>query len=927
MLPLAACRAFRHRFAMLCCAVSLGACSSGESTQSLIDSGKQYLAKKDDAAAVIQFKSALQKDPSSQEARVLLGEALMSSDIDGAILELTKALNEKVPAAKVLPTLTRALLLAGDYSKLATTYSELSLDDRPAQAAVKANVASAWGALGDKARTEAAVAASLGAMPDYGPAKLLQARLLAGQGRFDEAAAVVDAALAGNDRFHEAWLLRGEILEFGKSDLKSAEDAYRKALAAEKSYVLAHSALIAVRIRQRDVEGARAQADQLRAAMPRHPYTTLVDAQFAFIDQKYARARDLVQLLLRSSPDHKAALLLAGAVETRLGSLVQAAAYLNKALLANPGMEAARRSLAEVEIRLGQHSKALETLKPLLTGGSPTAEALALAGDAELRMGNSDTAWQHYNRAAKLDPGDSRLPAAAALARLWAGDASSAFADLQQLSTTSKETYADEILFAARMRRREYDSALTTLETMIKKEPGKVAHIEMRGRVHLARRDLPAARQAFEQALKADPAMFSAVGSLAQIDLLEGKAPQALARLQASVDADPKNAFAMMAFADMKSRTGGPADEVGKLYRAATMAAPTLAEPRLRLIDLALRQRQYKQALQAAQDGLAAMPGDVQILDAAGQAQMRAGDIEQAQSTFRKLATALPMSPRPYQRLAELYSVSGKREQAESALTMALEIAPDNAESQKALVDLIASSAGQRGAAQRLRRITQKNPKLALGYLLEAEYHVRRKDVDAASAVLREGLSKTGRPDMAAKLFRLFRQSGRSEEAERFGTAWMKQHPKDAAFEYLVAESDIERGNLRVAEQRLRRVLASYPDNVPALNNLAWVVVNNGGVGAVGYAQRAVDLMPDSPPLMDTLALALLSEKQTPRALAVQKRAVELSPKDDQLRLGLAKIALEAGETALAKQELLHLQKLGSSFHSQAEVGKLLQGL
>ncbi len=927
MLPPAPHRVFCFRVALLCCALSLGACKSADSTQSLIVSGKQYLEKKDDAAAVIQFKSALQRDPSSQEARVLLGEALMSSDIDGAILELTKAINDHIPSEKVLPTLSRALLLAGDYRRLASAYGELTLADPAAQAALKANVASAWGALGDRARTEAATAASLAAMPDYGPAKVLQARLLAGKGRFDEAAAVADAVLAKDEKFYEAWLLRGEILEFGKSDLKGAEESYRKAVAIERSYVLAHSAIIAIRIRQRDIAGARAQADQLRAAMPRHPYTTLVDAQFAFLDHQFPRARELVQLLLRSFPDHRAALMLGGAVEAQLGAVVQAAAYLNKVLLQNPNMEGARHVLAQVEIRLGQYSKALETLKPLLTGNSPGVDALALAGDAELRLGNAANAVQYYTQAAKVDPSNTRLPAAAAMARLSGGDASAALADLQQLSSASKDTYADEVIFAARMSRREYDAALATLDTMIKKDPGKAAHQEMRGRVQMARSDMTAARQSFEQALKADPAMFSAVTSLARIDVLEGKMPQAVERLQASVNAEPRNAVALTALADMKARSGAPADEVRKLYAAAVLAAPTTPEPRLRLIDMALRQRQFKEARQAAQDGLAAMPGDVQILDAAGQAQMRAGDIEQAQSTFRKLATALPKSPMPFLRLAELYSASGNREQAESALTMALDIAPDNAEAQKALVDLIASSGGQRGAVERIRRITQKHPKLALGYVLEAEYHVRRKDVDAAAAALREGLGKTGRPDLAAQLYRLFRQSGRSADAERFGAAWMKQHPTDAAFEYLVAESDIARGDTRLAEQRLRRVLARYPNNVPALNNMAAVVVINGGKGAVEYAQRAVDLIPNSPPLMDTLATALSADKQTARALEVQKRAVELTPKDELLRLGLAKIALQAGEKSLAKQELLHLQKLGTAFPAQAEVGQLLQGL
>ena len=914
------------RSALLCVAVALSACS-GNTPQSLIASGRQFVEKKDIPAAVIQFKAALQMDPTSQEARILLGEALISSDIDGAILELTKVLNDNAPRERVLPTLSRAMVLAGDFKKLVSTYGDVSLTDRPAQAALKANIASAWGALGDRARTEAAVKASLAAVPDYGPAQILRARMLAGEGRFDQAAEVVDAALARNDQFYEAWLLRGEILDFAKSDFKGAEESYRKALVIENSYVVAHAAIISSHLRRHDMAGAKAQVEKLRAVLPRHPYTTLVDGQIAYLDRQYLRAREYVQLLLRVAPDHKGALLLGGAVEAQLGSVVQAAAYLNKILLMSPGMDAARRNLAEVEIRLGQYAKALETLKPLLNGPAPWVDALALAGDAEMRLGHADVAERYYVQAAKLDPANARFSAAAAMARLSSGDVLTALSDLEQLSSKSNDTYVDEAIFAARMKRREYAAALATLDTMIKKEPGKASHIEMRGRVHVARRDLKSARMAFEEALKADPAMFSAVSSLAAIDLMEGKTPQAIERLRASVKANPKSPVALIALADLLSRNDGSPEEIRKLYADAIIATPTVAEPRLRLIDFALRRRQFKEALQVAQEGLAAMPWDVQILDAAGQAQMRAGDIEQAATTFRKLATALPTSPSPYLRLAELYMASGKRDQAESAINKALDIAPDYEPAQVALLDLIMSSAGQQDPLERIRRITKSNPKQSLGYLLEAEYQIRRKDLDAAIAVLREGLVNTNRPEMAGKLYNVFLRSGRVAEAERFGAAWLKQHPKDVGFEYFVAAADMARGDLRLAEQRLRRVIAVYPNHVLALNNLANVLVMNGGKGAVDFAQRAVDRVPDSPALLDTLALALAAEKQPGLALDVQKRAVELAPKDDRLRYALAKVALQAGEKDLARQELKRLQDLGSAFPAQAEVGRLLQGL
>ena len=909
----------------LALALGLAACNSG-TPQSLVASGKDLSAKNDQAGAVIQYKAALQLDPESVEARVLLGKALLvTGDPAGAEIELFRALSAKVPAQDVVPSLAKALVQLGEYKKLVLTYGSLVLAGQ-AQAELQTQLAAAWNALGDRTKTEGAVVAALKAAPEYGPARLLNARLLAGRGQFDEAAALVDDVLKSDDNFQEAWLLRGDLSNV-KGDTRGAENAYRKALAIERTFVAAHAAIVSLLQKKGDIAGAKQQADQLRLVAPVHPLTTLVDARVAYLDGDLPRARELAQKLLLAFPNHQASLLLAGAVHAQMGAVVQAAALFGKALALTPSLRTARENLADAQIRLGQYAKALQTLKPLLSGDLSTARALSLAGQAEMRMGSADLAEKHFLAAAKLDPSNTQLQTTVLLYRMATGDTTAALSELQSLADTATDTYADEAIFAARLKRREYDAALLVLEGIAKKQPGKARHLEMRGRVFLARRDFASARQAFEQAVKVDPGLFAAISALVSLDLYEKKPSQAIDRLQAILVSNPQDSMSLMALAELKSHNGAPLSDVKKLLSDAVRASPSMPEPRLRQIELAMRKRQFKDAMAYAQEALATLPGDVQILEAAGLAQMQAGDLEQAASTFSKLAAALPQSGGPYMRLAEVYTAQGKASAAESAINKALELEPDNTGAQATLVDLLIASNRKRSASEYVRRIKEARPKQPFGYALEAVYFVRIKDIDAAAATLREGLTKTGSSELAGKLFSLLLQAGRTDEAVKFGNAWMKQHPTDAAFEYLQSVLDITRGDLRMAEERLKRVLLAYPKNTLALNNMAWVLVSIGGAGAVEYAQRAVDLLPDRPALMDTLALALAAERQFGPALEVQKRAIELAPNDNQLRLNLAKLAVQAGDKLLARAELQRLQSLGSAFQGQAEVTKLMQGL
>jgi tetratricopeptide (TPR) repeat protein len=513
------------------------------------------------------------------------------------------------------------------------------------------------------------------------------------------------------------------------------------------------------------------------------------------------------------------------------------------------------------------------------------------------------------------------------MSRISGGDVLGGVAQLQALAERSKDTVADKALFATRLRLREYDAALAVLDSMEKKSTSSASHAELRARVHLARRDLAAARESLEKARQLDPALFSALASLVALDLVERKPQAAQDRLQAAIRANPNDANALVALAELKIRAKAPPDDVKQLLAKAIVAVPTMVEPRLLQIQYAVSKRQLKEALAYAQEAEAAIPGDVRLMDLLGRVQLQGGDHEQAATTFRRMASALPNSAQPYLRLADAYTVANKPEQARTAISKALDLEPDDPAAQASMIELLAASGQKAQAMEYIGLLKKTRSGQAYPYALEAAYLIRTRDNDAALAALREGLSKTNHPDLARRQFSLLIQMGKVPEATKFGEGWMKQYPKDAAFDYQMSVLDITRNNLKTAEQRLQRTIAAYPNNTAALNNLAWVMVQNGTKGAVLIAQRGVDLLPQNPAMMDTLALALAAEGQVQQALDVQRSAIDLAPDDNQLRLGLARIALQKGDKSLARDELQRLQKLGTGFAQHEEVAALSKRL
>ncbi len=918
----------RLAVAALCAAIALCGCGRDTPT-SLVASGNDYLAKKDARAAVIQFKAALQAEPQSAEVRYLLGQALLEAgDPAAAVVELSKAMDQRFDDNKVLPPLSRALLLTGGMKKLTTLYGSVTLSDKQADAALRSNLATAWGALGDRAKAQAALDAALATAPDFPQALVLQARLVASDGQVDAALATIERVLARDSHNYEAWQLKGEILSGPKADSKGAEQAFRQALAAEKAFVAAHSALVALYVRNGDIAAAKAQAGQLRAVLPKHPQTLLIDAQLAFYDKDLPKARELVQLLLRGAPDNLGVLQLAGAIEGAAGSLVMSQNYFSKALSINPELPMARRNLARAYLRSGQAAKARAAIEPLLEADGANTETLAIAGDAALQLGDSRGAEALFLRAAKSNPEDQRALTALALMKLSRGEADLAFNQLQSISAVSQNSYTDMALISARLKRKEYDGALAAINTLQKKQPSTASVLDVLGQVQLARKDYPAARKAFDDALRVDPLFFSATSNLAALDLLEGKPEQARKRLEAAVAADKRNHFARMALAQTRLQQGAPLDEVKQILQDGIAASPSEPAPRLQLIQLLSRKKKFKEALAAAQEGSAILPNDVDLLDALGLTQMQAGDTQQAISTFRRLTAVDPNSARPHVRLADVYRALGNKDGAISSLKRALEIEPTLESAQASLIDLLLTNGRPRDALEIAREMQRRLPASAAGYLLEGAVHVRTEAKDAAIAAYRNGIERaSSKSDLAVGLHRALMAAKRNAEADRFGTDWLASHPNDAAVEYQLATGYILRGDLARAEHHLSHVVALRPNLAMALNNLAWVLVQSGKPGAVAYAQRAVDALPNRPPLMDTLALALAADKQIPKALELQKRAVEIAPGDMGLRLNLARIALQAGDKTLARTELDRLASMGAKLPFQPEVTKLRSSL
>jgi Flp pilus assembly protein TadD len=96
---------------------------------------------------------------------------------------------------------------------------------------------------------------------------------------------------------------------------------------------------------------------------------------------------------------------------------------------------------------------------------------------------------------------------------------------------------------------------------------------------------------------------------------------------------------------------------------------------------------------------------------------------------------------------------------------------------------------------------------------------------------------------------------------------------------------------------------------------------------AMSHANRARELAPDSPEVLDTYGMLLLQKGDKAKAVRVLRRAVEARPKSPTLRFHLAQALAEKGEKEEARGQLGPVLESKVAFPKREEAQALLERL
>ncbi len=901
-------RTVRNAAISTLCAFLLAAC--GASTESMVTSAKEYIAKNDRNAASIQLKNALQKDANLGEARFLLGKInYEQGDYAGAEKELSRALDAGYSPDEVVPLLAKALVATGQGDKITTELANRRLEKPESRAAILTMQGTNLIGKGKIDEAREAFNSALRESANYPLARVGLARLRAIGRDFDGALVDVDAVLKDAPTLPEAHSLRGDLLlTMGRVD--EAIPAFEAVIAAKPTDVGAYQNLISVLLRQNKVDLAQAKVTEMRKALGGHPMAVYLQSYINLRSGKAKEAYDGVQQVLRVAPDYIPALLLATTLQLQRQDFVQAQENAKKVIERAPNLQMARRLLVTAYIGTREPSRALEALQPLLKDKVEDVAVLNLAGQVYAMNGDFNRSEQYFQRATQADPKNAQYRTRLGVSRLVGGEADQAFQDLEAASALDQDNIqADITLIMAHLRRNEVAKAVAAVQTLEKKKPNDPVTYNMKGGVLLASKDTAGARKAFEKALELRPDFLPAVSNLARLDMADKNIDAARKRFETFVAANPKVAQGYMQYAELQAMTGGQNKDIQALLEKGLTAVPTSLPIRTALVAMLAQSGDTKRALLLAQEAQAGSPDDPALLELLARAQVAAGENQQALTTFGKLSSRMPNSVAPLVAMSDLQVAAKDFASAEQSLRKALALKPDAVEAQQRLISLLLQSKRGDAAIAVARDVQKQHGESSVGFLLEGEaLSAMGKSADAVGPYS-EAFKRDKSPQSLIRVHSARLAAGQEQEAAKLVSEWVKANPKDMVIRTYLAERSLSEQKYESAVQQYRQMLEMAPKNAMLLNNLAWALGKLNDKSAVSVAEQAVSLAPNSPVVLDTLGTLLMDSGNTAKGIETLKKAVSLGPKLPQLRINLARALIKSGDKDGARKELDEAQR------------------
>jgi tetratricopeptide (TPR) repeat protein len=420
------------------------------------------------------------------------------------------------------------------------------------------------------------------------------------------------------------------------------------------------------------------------------------------------------------------------------------------------------------------------------------------------------------------------------------------------------------------------------------------------------------------------------VAALNGIVLLNnGKPGDAVMALQDAANNTPKDAF-IQYWLGKAALAKGDSGLAEKSFRQAAQLQPPGLEAQEELARLAGQRGDMTLLADVADKTIATAPRFPGGYLWRAAVELNHNSPDKAEADLKTAITNAPRSSQAYLMLGELRMAQKRYPEGTALLEQTLQLDPNSIGAMRGLVgyDLFQKKPAQ--ALDRLKAQIAKSPKNSGLYDLLAQLQIQNKNLDEAAATTQKAMQVNPEDGEAVALYaQLEVQRGQVGTAIGAWEQWSKAHPSNAGVLAILGMLEESRGDKKKAEEYYKKALQIQPEQPVASNNLAYMMLENGGNAdvALTLAQTARRGMPNSPNSADTLAWAYYYKGTYGFARDLLEDAVKANPSSAAMQYHLGMVYSKMRDKTNAALHLKKAISLAPDSPTAKDAQAALQGL
>ncbi|MDB6032607.1 MAG: hypothetical protein JWM16_2945 [Verrucomicrobiales bacterium] len=666
-----------------------------------------------------------------------------------------------------------------------------------------------------------------------------------------------------------AWQLAMATLFLRLNNSQGVEDSLKRALALEPQSSSVHMAWGKYSWQKGDLKSADQEFQKAAELAPVKSPARLNWAEFKLLNGQVKEAGDLLNQWTAQAPNFTAARLMLAGIAFDKHDYSECSNIVQSVLLKDPDNYQAHLYHARLYRLDGKTAEALRELEQLkkINGSAEVSFEIALC---HLRSQDRQKAISSAEEALTLNPGLTQATLLLAELNIGRGNAVSAIASLRDLTAKQPTLLPAQLLLAsAYTAQGRMDDALTKYRELFQMFPTNPSIPYFTGLTLRQQNKPDEARKAFESALTLAPNDSLVSYQLVDLEIARTNYPAAQKRVTDLLKANPKSAPAKFLEA--------------KIY---------------------LAQKQYKQAEDALNIAIEWDPNFASAYDLLAQTYVAANRLSDALAKLQQMMDKDPRNERVLMVMAAIYEKKGDKENAAKKYREVLNLNGSSVVALNNLAFLLLQNSNTLDEALKLalraNELFPSTPALndTLGWVL-----FQKGDYARALTYLRNAASNAPEePEMQYHLGLAFYMMGQDEAAItalKRAAGSSREFPGQAEAKEKLAFLLMPSTDIPFLEKRFTQA----PRDTIAALRLATAYENNNQIKEAQKAYlKAKEIIPESPIVLQRLAIFLYSKAQDPKqALAVAKEARALRPDDPEMAHLLGRLLLDtAGDERFA---------------------------